>query len=171
MVKPDPLDIVVKEPFIDGPLATAWLLDHDKILEKAGLSDRKDEDALVASWIVCAPWAHPLWHSYTIHLVHLRPLPNKETRFYLEGATHELWVHALDPAKHICDVIDGYDSPFPMMLQPKNYADQFIAENDAAALERMERVVRLICDGNLSPDTDFISQWVALFGGHMLKNR
>lgn len=46
--------------------------------------------------------------------------------------------------------------------------EQIIAETDAAAMERIEKAVRLLCDGRVSPDTDFIGDWVALFGDNMV---
>ena len=92
---------------------------------------------------------------------------------YLEGATHELVLFALDPRgnreKLINSSILGKDTC--QILHPANFGAQFISDNDATARGRIEDTVKLIVEGKLSPDTDFTSQWVALWGDNMLKRR
>ena len=59
------------KPQINGPHAQAWKYDLDAFRE-ANKTSRADSS--VASWVIRAPWANPLWHSYALHLLHLRPL-------------------------------------------------------------------------------------------------
>ena len=83
------------KPQINGPHAQAWKYDLDAFRE-ANKTSRADSS--VASWVIRAPWANPLWHSYALHLLHLRPLPGfGPPRIFLQGATHEIALFALDP--------------------------------------------------------------------------
>jgi len=78
------------------------------------------------------------------------------------GATHELMIYALDPDYEI----DPYEV---RALEPVSVAQQFLAENDAEALGLIEKCVRKIADGSLSPDSDFRSIWRhILVGGGVL---
>lgn len=168
-MRADPsLDPVTIEPDVLGEFSKAWKVDARKRMDfaaKAGLDT--SHDAGVALWLVEAPWAHPFWHSYMLTLIHLRPLPGvPEARIMLPGATHEMWLHALDTSTKRTAVIAQGHPPRP--LQPMNFGAQIIAETDEAAAARIEDAVRRICAGTLSPDTDFIRQWIALFGGNMV---
>jgi hypothetical protein len=166
MNRADPLqDPIATEPHLVGPHARAWHVDLDATRRK--LKQTADQDGTVRIWIAEAPWAHPCWHSYAIVLLHLRPLPGKKTLIYLEGATHEIWVQALHPDYAREPAIRG-EQPWAFMT-PNNYSSQFIADSDGAAAARVEEVVQRICDGTLSPDTDFIRVWQALFGDNMFK--
>lgn len=120
----------------------------------------------VVDWLVEAPEAHPVWHSYAVCLIHLRPLPDMPPpRFYLPGATHEIWVAALDPWAVRQPMI--LRTQMMAYLLPLNFAAQFIASDDAVAMARVEGVVRAICFGTLSPDSDAIDVWCELFGDNM----
>lgn len=128
------------------------------------------DDATLAMWIVEAPWAHPFWHSYWITLVHLRPMPDeRETKIYLEGATHEFWVYAVNADHSREPAIRGTGAVHH--LTPPNFVAQFIEPSDGAACARIEGAVDLILTGELNPDTDARSQWKALFGDAMFKRR
>lgn len=166
-------DPINRAPDIVGnvPMARAWFADMDAVYAHHNYS--REWGSEVATWLVEAPWAHPFWHSYMIHLQHLRPITSgplvgkeKDIVFHLPGATHELWVKALDPDQPRQEQLDtGLWRP----LSPSNFAAQIIASSDAAALERVENAVREICAGQLSPDTDYRSFWVARFGDNMIK--
>lgn len=122
--------------------------------------------AQVAVWVVEAPWAHPVWHSYIFGFAHLRPMEcDPAPRIWLPGATHELALYALDPEVPRQKQIDNGRYH---MLVPVNFAAQFIADDDAAAAARIKAAVDRILAGELSPDTDFLAQWIALFGGNMV---
>lgn len=84
-----PLDEVAMEPAITGAHGRGWACDLEE--GRRLLADRANDDATVAMWVIEARYAHPVWHSYLLVLVHLRPMADlRETVFYLQGATHEL---------------------------------------------------------------------------------
>lgn len=150
-----------KDPDISG-VARAWKFDSTKAREAGAARDNRD-DATVAAWIVNAPWSHPIWPNVFIACIHLRDIEGqtKPPVKHLEGATHEIAVLALNPA-----TAPEVDSERLMFLQPSNFGGQFKVDNDAAAQALTEKIVRMICEGRLNPDTDATSQWVALFGDH-----
>jgi hypothetical protein len=161
------LDPVDTPPTITGREGRAWAIDFIKAYESAG-KDRTS-GAEVAGWIIEAAWAHPFWHSYWLQVVHLRPMPDdRPTKIYLEGATHELWLYALNPEKPRQAMLDGGQVYW---LDPINFAAQLIERSDADAMQHAEEAVHAICDGNLSPDTDFRAVWVSLFGDNMMKEK
>jgi hypothetical protein len=56
----------------------------------------------VGSWIVEAPWAHPVWSQYFVTFCHLRQLENAPPPIKFDRqATHEIVVAALDPSVHL----------------------------------------------------------------------
>lgn len=158
-------EIVDLPPAFTGAAGRAWTVDLDAAYVRLGRA--RAEGAEVCAWVVEARWAHPVWHSYWIDLAHLRPVAGHQRPFtvYLAGATHELVLMALDPDALLRPMIGG--GPV-QALAPVNFAAQFVAENDAMALRRVELAVQAICDGRLSPDTDFRDAWIALFGAHMI---
>lgn len=161
-----PTDEIKTAPALVGKVGKAWRCDLDKRRQVLGTND--DDGATLAIWIVEASWAHMAWHSYAIVLMHLRPLKDaRPTKFFLRDATHEMWVQALDPAERREAAIS--EGGFWHPLEPTNFAGQFIAPDDAAAMSRIERDVQRICDGTLNPDTDFMRDWIALYGDHMLR--
>ncbi len=125
-----------------------------------------DSQVFNRGWVLKAAWAHPLWHSYVVFLYDLTsPSPDGTApTVYLEGATHELMVFALDP-----------DHPAEMpfrMLQPANHGYQFKAESNAAAEARVVALLDEVEATTLSPDTDFRAMWDARFAdGVSLLNR
>lgn len=142
------------EPQIKGPHGQAWLR------RTLNVGDPKSESGL-GVWIVWAPWAHPVWHSYVLSLIHLRPIPGEaDANIYREGATHELVLLALNP-EHRAGKLST--------LYPANFAAQLIEDSDDKAQEICEHAVREICQGILSPDTDFRSMWIDRFGGSMVR--
>jgi hypothetical protein len=151
---------------LDAGVSRAWRLDRAGALRAHGKSP--EHDAAVASWIVQAPWAHPVWHSYWIHIIHLRPIDRGEgpvpTTFYLPGASHELWLHALNPDLPLEQMIaEGMVS----FLTPMNFAAQLILADDAAAEELARTTVQDVLAGRLNPDTDAVEQWFTRFGDNM----
>ena len=158
-------DVVSFHPDLTGLHGRGWIVDMEKFVVNKGKDPAMN--ANVVTWLVEAPWAHPLWHSYIVACVHLRELPGgPETLFYLPGATHELWVYALSSDIPRDEVLTGQGIP---TLEPINYASQFIAKSDAAAAQRIEEVVRGVLAGVISPDTDYRQQWVSLFGDNMIR--
>jgi len=147
-------------PDIQGSAGQAWLEDVDAIARACG----NPNHGTVKSWIVSAPWAHPIWHSYIVCCLHLRPVAGLPlSKINLVGATHEVMVIALNP-DHPPAIND-----FTPYLTPINFAGQFIAESDEAAALKVEQAVRDICDGTLSPDTDFARSWIHRFSDSNIK--
>lgn len=163
----DPISI---SPHITGSVGRAWSCDLEALRQRIGKSS--EDDGTLAFWVIEAPWAHPIWHSYHMALLHLRPMADgRPTKFYLEGATHEIWLHALDPDGKRQPLIEGHmwgkDTCQP--LTPINFSSQFIEQSDDSAKARCEKAIQRICDGTLSPDTDYVRHWMHLFGDCMVK--
>ena len=158
-------DDVPMPPHIQGKHARAWRVDMEALQAERELKGLGEGP--VGVWVVEAPWAHLAWHSYLLSVVHLRHQPGQpDIQFYIEGATHEITVHALDPNHPRSQTI--FARSFPM-LNPTNFAAQFIAENDAEAYKRVEQDVDAICAGQLSPDTDFTAMWIARYNDAMVR--
>ena len=155
------------EPTVNGLAGRAWRCDLEAL--RGRLKVAPEDDGTVVMWVVEAPWAHPLWHSYALVLVHLRPMPDgRPTKIYLDGASHELWLYALNPK---CDRGKAVQGQAPLQwLTPVNFAAQLIEPSDTAAFARIHRTVEAICAGRLNPDTDARSQWTTLFGDNMMRD-
>lgn len=145
-----------------GPHGKAWQYDLNQL--RKTLQKRVGPDASVCSWFIYAPWANPIWHSYALHLIHLRAIPRFDPPIItLSGATHQLMLYALNP-----DWQPTLEE-LPHWLLPMNFAAQFIAKDDENAAWRMRFTVDEILSGELSPDTDFTQAWIARFGANMIK--
>ena len=107
------------------------------------------------TWIVEAPWAHPVWDNYVVLLYDLTTDTGSAPAIHREGMTHELMVFALDPSKPI--------DPPSHMLRPANHGYQFKADSDEAATERVVNLLEEIEVKHLSPDTDFRTMWDVRF--------
>ena len=151
-----PINIpVTAPPLVSSPLGKAWLVDLPAARKKAGIDPAKD--AAIAHWVVEAPWAHPAWHSYSLVLVHLRPMPVPiETKFYLPGATHELWVWVIntDIDRNRLLAEGGLKGCW---LSPKNFAAQIIERDDDAAAARVRRAVHMICAASCRRTPTFVT--------------
>lgn len=166
------IDAVSTPPSLTGKTAKAWLVDLEALFRNTN-SDFLSNSA-VALWVIECSWAHPIWHSYLMTLIHLRPLEKcaKDVKFYLKGATHEMWIHALDPDGNRQALINGRPSgEVCPMLTPINFTAQFIEPNDYQAIVRCENAIQKICDGLLSPDTDQQRHWIHLFGNNMVARK
>jgi hypothetical protein len=143
-----------------GAMGKAWKLD----LEAWRARYPGKSDGGICGWIVEAPWAHPMWHSYFLSAVHLRELPGMPpARIYLPGATHEVMLFALDPYQTPrLDEMSSY-------LMPANFTGQWIAESDEAAVAKVEATVDDILAGRLSPDTDHLRSWMERFSDSNVK--
>lgn len=167
MSKPWVPDVITLPPTIMGSFGRAWLCDHATFIARHAADPRASADAVLAHWLIEAPWAHPAWHSYSLILVHLRPIPdNRPTVFYLPGASHEMWLYALDPDSPREPMIRGRAPP--AWINPCNFSAQILEPADSEARVRIEDAVRRICAGTLSPDTDFIRTWMHMFGDNMI---
>lgn len=159
-------DPVAARPCLEGDNAAAWTVDLAKARATiyAGRADGG-----VAAWVIHAPWAHPVWHSYILLLLHLRPVAGfPPAVVHQPGATHEFHLYALDPDEPTGPVVAG--DAKPAILTPGNFGAQLIAESDAAAVEKIEaEAIGPIVRHELSPDTDFFSEWVRRFGSSLVK--
>jgi hypothetical protein len=155
-------DTISIEPAIATVHARAWLADLSRWTPGS-------KGAAVAVWLIEAPWAHPFWHSYRLTLVHLRSEPGfPEPLIHVRGATHEMVLAALSPDFPREPVVRG-DGAHP--LTPVNFAAQMVCAEDAEATGLVAKAVAMICERRLNPDTDFIAQWVALFGDGMMRDK
>lgn len=144
-------------PDENGWHGSAWTF-RDTILK------HHPKSAVIAAWVINAPWAHPFWSNYLLTIIHLRPVPEiGPPMIYIQGATHEIVVYAIDPKWTV------KRDEIPPLLHPANFASQFIARDDAEAAERASKSVREILDGQLSPDTDFTQSWIARWGDCMIR--
>lgn len=151
-----------KDPDLKGLHGRAWKFDIAAFARRHPAGPPLE--LTVASWIMHAPYAHPMWHSYMIGAVSLRDMPGAPPpRIHLRGATHEVMVYALNPDhKRALDDVQH-------LLQPSNFHGQWRAESDAAAARFIEETVQLVIDGHLSPDTDFRRHWIARFSASNMK--
>lgn len=165
-----PRDKITAPPTIAGTRALAWSIDLDALRRRLNVPAMADSTLVM--WVIEAPWANLAWHSYALTLVHLRPFPGQKTIFYLDGATHELWLYALDPGAPRQALIEGAEPDAGRWwLTPINFASQIIEPDDGAALARVRSAVLKICEGHLSPDTDYNRHWIHLFGDNMIKDK
>lgn len=139
--------MITQKPWIDKPNTKVWTVlcsDEDP---------NKQFDC--GMWLIWAPWAHPFWQYHWISVVHLREVEGRDKpKIKFEGATHECICFAQNP-----NVQPRIHPLVNSMLEPLNFAEQFKAQNDAHANEKVEKLVKLVGEGRLSPDSDFRSAW------------
>lgn len=68
-------DRITATPDITGARGCAWQCNINDGRRQLGVS--AENDATLVHWVIEARWAHPCWHSYSLVLVHLRPLPDE----------------------------------------------------------------------------------------------
>lgn len=163
------LDIVDATPSHIGRMGRAWRLDWPAIMQRAiddghASPEEVARDCTVADWLIEAPYAHPAWHSYNLICTHLRDV-GLVTKLYLEGATHEMWLYAMNPEVSRQEIITG--EKIGGWLTPLNFAAQLICPSDEAAVRLMEIAALDVCAGTLCPDIDYAVHWRARFGDNM----
>lgn len=153
-------------PDMSGPAGRAWGLDLTALRVKLGTP--AGTDATVSAWLVEAPWAHPIWHSYLIFAIHLRVIEGQPIPTILRlGSTHQFWVYAADPNFPRDPAVRGID--VPRRLEPPNFCAQFgPLDDNGARLFVRQQIIAPIIMGNLNPDTDAVSQWLEAFGDDMV---
>jgi hypothetical protein len=117
------------------------------------------------TWIINAPWAHPVWSQYALLLYDLTtPMDDLPPPIlYREGDTHEFLLYAMDPDVPVKPGKEPPKDTEMQLLGPANHGYQFKADSDAAAEQRMDEVVEAIEQGVLHPDTDFRKDWDEIF--------
>src|SRR3954471_15466633 len=108
---------MIPKPTLESKHSRAWRYDMEAMMRKRGV--RRDRTGSLDSWVIFAPWANCAWHSYVIHLMHLRPYPGFQPRVYCPSASHEIVVAALDP-KWELNLMEN-----PAMLTPPNFVGQW----------------------------------------------
>lgn len=125
---------------------------------EAGKTQGGRATAWGCSWGIHAPWAHPAWHQYALHLYDLLSPTGQPPTLHLPGATHEFLLYAISPDTPLVVGTPLSGQEF-QHLHPANYGYQFRATSNKAALSRLQAVVDEIVAGRLSPDTDFRDRW------------
>ena len=150
------------KPDLEGIAGKAWKIETK---DNPARNPAVPEGLTVASWIVYAPHSHPIWPYVLIACISLRDVPGvPPATIRLPGATHEVFVYALNP--------DSYPPDMEGQLQimrPVNYVGQFIADSDDTAVNRIWVAVNEVVDGTLNPDEDGRQQWVKRFGKSNIK--
>ena len=86
---------------------------------------------------------------------------------YLQGATHEVHLHAIHPEADRAVMLRQPIDP-QNWLAPPVFAAQIAESDDAAAFARAALAVELVCQGRVSPHPAHVGAWVELFGDNML---
>ena len=140
----------------------AWVANDEGVARNGGHDVNKF--ASLRTWIIKAPYAHPLWSYYVLAVVHLRPIDGMpDPIIRLKGATHEMFLFALDPEKPV-----ALDKK-PSLLHPANFIAQFIAAHDMDAVRMIDETASDVVTGRLNPDTDYMQHWIARFGSSNVK--
>jgi len=145
-------------PTLSGPYGRAWEvdLDHLHAMRVQRGENPPPRGAEVCNWVVHAPQSHPYWPVVVISCITLRDIPGVPPAVIsLPGATHEVYVFALNPDYEVDMDKGGW-----AYLTPANFVGQFIEANDTAAAIRVRGSVHEILAGTLNPDSDGRSQWV-----------
>lgn len=151
-------------PDLLGRSGKAWAIDLQAAAARTGKESDPRTSVTLPSWVVYAPYAHPIWGYYAILCVALRHVEGvPPAKVMLEGATHEVIVMALDP-----DFVPAVDA-MPRYLWPANFCGQFIEPSDMAASARVRQAVQDVIDGTLNPDTDFRHMWIKRFSDSNIK--
>lgn len=150
-----------------GRFGRAWRVDLAVARKK--LPFGAPPDAVVAHWLVEAPWSSEVVHSYSLICIHLWfTFFNQPVTRYLEGATHEVSLIAIHPeADRAAMLIEPTDPR--VWLSPQVFTAQIIASGDEAAAARVGHAVELVCDGRLSPHPTHARSWAHLFGDNMMR--
>jgi len=118
----------------------------------------------IGAWLISSDLFHPAWNQWVVCCVTLageingKAVPTRRQDF---RNTHEVSVLAVDPAKPINYEHEGGIH----FLQPPDQVIQIIVEHDAAAREKIESVIKMIENKQISPDSDFRSRWELALGG------
>lgn len=138
--------------------AEAWRIDIKKLDERLNGAPH----ATLGVFLVKGPF-HPFWDSWLVTMVHLRPAEGvPEAHKDSPEETHEFHISSLNPLAQNDEKIvydpDNLPLPFPV-LDPIDVAVRFTATCDSQALDYLERSIKKIMSGAISPDSDFRADW------------
>jgi hypothetical protein len=109
-------------------------------------SDPPDVAGTVAAYFFDCPGQSPAWRHYHMSVIHLRPIPGvKPATVERAGATHEVMLFALDPAKRPAPD----DMSTWSYLRPTNFVGQLRLEDDDEARTVARLLARAIAEGAL----------------------
>jgi hypothetical protein len=142
---------------LEGPYGTGELVPIPDIPSAA---------ETVCTWLLTAPYAHPLWSQYALIVVRLRDLPGfPPPARQFDGATHELLVVALNPEHGTMTPAGvgrrwrkGRSLPY---LTPVNVAHQ-IEGTDEEAAELAEAAAMGVVHGALTPETGDAPEFIRM---------
>lgn len=159
-------DPVGLAPDIRGTHGRAWRIRLEAARRRLDVA--AEDDPTLGAFLIEAPYAHHLWHSYLFLFQHLRAQGRAAPAVISRpGATHQFNLWASDPDWRRRPQIEG-TAPWSYLM-PMNFAGQFIAADDEAAVAEMDALVLDICAARINPDTDYLRDWVARYGDWMLK--
>lgn len=152
-----------------GRWGRVWLVDLIAARKKLPLS--AIPDATIVHAVLEAPWSSEVVHSYSLICTYLRPRPlylGRPVTKYLEGATHEVSLIAINPEADRLPMLTEPTNP-GVWLSPPVFAAQIVASGDEAAAARVMHAAELVCAGTLSPHPMHVRSWVQLFGDNIMR--
>jgi hypothetical protein len=140
----------MRTPDQEGPAAKGWIVPTEQFERKA--------PAHLASWMVVGDGFHLLWDTWIISTCHLRDVPGVDPpKLDYPGAEYEIVIAALDPNHGPYDP-DHLPQGIPRMT-PIDLVKQFDGCSDEQAARLVGLMVREICAGRASPDSDYQRRW------------
>lgn len=150
-VQTSALGAVEFTPWLESAVTQIW-----NVTERARLHHPNPDDCCLAVWMIHAPWVHPAWSWHFATLIYLRHKPGvRPAVLSFPEASHEFIVYAMDPSFPVDLSMKGQNR----FLEPVSIVQQFTAENDAAALERVETLLPEVVAGRLSVEADGRAAW------------
>lgn len=140
-----------------GPYGKAWRVELPP--------DTPNIRETVATWLLEAPFAHPLWHYHYLGAIRLRDVPGlPPPKRYFHGATHELSVFALNPEHQPYNVrkflrIARNFGLASVILTPSDVSLQFEA-TDVEVAKLSVASAWAVTQGRLIPDSDGRYSWL-----------
>jgi hypothetical protein len=154
----------MREPDQRGAAAKAWIISQEQFPVTA--------PAFLGVWMVrgeppppelglhpaTRSGFHAAWDTWLIQACHLRPAAGVDPpKLHYPEAEYEIIIMALDPAAGPFDP-DALPQPVPWMT-PLDLVKQFHGCSDEQARRLLGLMVREICAGRMSPDSDYASAW------------
>lgn len=135
----------MREPDFEGPGGKAWNI-------KSAIPS-----PTLASYLIYAPYSHPVWPYKWLSIIHLRDEPGIDppTKYHPE-AEYELILMPIDP--EAMPHPDPDEQPF-MILVPPDVMEQFHGITDDEVKEIGAILIQNVIAGLLIPDQDWRRHW------------